>query len=190
MTVSIIQGDCREVLAGLESDSFHACVTDAPYELNFMGRSWDRTGVAFRPETWAAVHRVLKPGGHLLAFGGTRTYHRLACAIEDAGFEVRDTIMWIYGSGFPKSLDVGKAIDRKRDDDGDWRVVGMWLRQQREARGLKQKQVAALWPSETGGLTGCVANWELDSTARSGTSGKVLKSSSTSATIWMLKSGV
>lgn len=77
-----------------------------------MGRRWDATGVAFDPGTWAAVLRVLKPGGHLLAFGGSRTYHRMACAVEDAGFEVRDQIMWVYASGFPKSLDVGKAIDR------------------------------------------------------------------------------
>ena len=101
------------MLATLEPDSFDACCTDPPYGLGFMSRHWDvPDNVAFRPETWAAVYRVLKPGAHLLAFGGTRTYHRLACAIEDAGFEIRDSIMWLYGSGFPKSLDVSKAIDR------------------------------------------------------------------------------
>jgi DNA modification methylase len=78
----------------------------------FMGKAWDGGDVAFRPETWAEVLRVLKPGGHLLAFGGTRTWHRLACAIEDAGFEIRDTVAWLYGSGFPKSHDVSKAIDK------------------------------------------------------------------------------
>jgi len=78
----------------------------------FMGKAWDGGDVAMRPETWAEVLRVLKPGAHLLAFGGTRTYHRICCAIEDAGFEIRDCIMWIYGSGFPKSLDVSKAIDK------------------------------------------------------------------------------
>ena len=77
-----------------------------------MCKSWDSRGVSFQPETWAAVYRVLKPGAHLLAFGGTRTYHRIACAIEDAGFEIRDCIMWLYGTGFPKSLDVSKAIDK------------------------------------------------------------------------------
>jgi hypothetical protein len=77
----------------------------------FMGKDWDGTGVAFNPETWIAVSRVLKPGGHLLACGGTRTFHRLTCAIEDAGFEIRDCLSWLYGSGFPKSLDVSKAID-------------------------------------------------------------------------------
>ena len=78
----------------------------------FMGKTWDGGGVAFDPDTWRAVLRVLKPGAHLLAFGGTRTAHRMTCAIEDAGFEVRDTLCWLYGSGFPKSLDVSKAIDR------------------------------------------------------------------------------
>ena len=78
----------------------------------FMGKVWDGGDVAFRPETWRAVYRVLKPGAHLVACGGTRTYHRMACAIEDAGFEIRDTISWLYGSGFPKSHDVSKSIDR------------------------------------------------------------------------------
>jgi hypothetical protein len=108
----IIHGDCREVLAGLDAESVDAIVTDPPYELGFMGKAWDASGVAFQVETWQAVLRVLKPGGHLLAFGGTRTYHRMTCAIEDAGFEVRDCLQWIYGSGFPKSLDVSKAIDK------------------------------------------------------------------------------
>jgi site-specific DNA-methyltransferase (adenine-specific) len=78
----------------------------------FMGKTWDGGNIAFRTELWAEVRRVLKPGGHLVAFSGTRTYHRMACAIEDAGFEVRDMIAWCYGSGFPKSLDVSKAIDK------------------------------------------------------------------------------
>jgi site-specific DNA-methyltransferase (adenine-specific) len=77
-----------------------------------MGKTWDSTGIAYNLEVWTQCLRVLKPGGHLLAFGGSRTYHRLACAIEDAGFEIRDQIMWVYGSGFPKSLDVSKAIDK------------------------------------------------------------------------------
>jgi site-specific DNA-methyltransferase (adenine-specific) len=92
--------------------SVDAVVTDPPYELGFMGKSWDATGVAYKVEVWKECLRVLKPGGHLLAFGGSRTYHRLACAVEDAGFEIRDQIMWVYGSGFPKSLDVSKAIDK------------------------------------------------------------------------------
>ena len=105
-------GDCREMLGTLPDASVDAVVTDPPYELGFMGKGWDRSGIAFDPWTWFMVMRVLKPGGHLLAFGGSRTYHRMACAIEDAGFEIRDQIMWIYGSGFPKSLDISKAIDK------------------------------------------------------------------------------
>jgi site-specific DNA-methyltransferase (adenine-specific) len=105
-------GDSRERLADLADGSIDAVVTDPPYELGFMGKSWDASGVAYDVALWAEVLRVLKPGGHLLAFGGTRTYHRMAVAIEDAGFEIRDSIHWLYGSGFPKSLDVSKAIDK------------------------------------------------------------------------------
>lgn len=96
----------------MDANSIDAVVTDPPYELSFMGKKWDGTGIAFDPATWAAAYRVLKPGGHLIAFGGSRTYHRIACAIEDAGFEIRDSLMWIYGTGFPKSHDVSKAIDK------------------------------------------------------------------------------
>jgi len=110
--MTLHHGDCREVMADMESNSIDAIVTDPPYELGFMGKKWDSSGVAYDPLLWAEALRVLKPGGHLLAFGGTRTYHRMACAIEDAGFEIRDSIHWIYGSGFPKSLDVSKAIDK------------------------------------------------------------------------------
>jgi site-specific DNA-methyltransferase (adenine-specific) len=109
---TIYHGDCLTVLAELPDASVDAVVTDPPYELGFMGKGWDASGIAYRVDLWAEALRVLKPGGHLLAFGGTRTWHRLACAIEDAGFEVRDSIAWMYGSGFPKSLDVSKAIDK------------------------------------------------------------------------------
>lgn len=142
MSMRLLTGDCRAVLPTLPENSVDAIVCDPPYELTsarpggrseatrgavmggFMGMRWDGTGVAFDPATWAAALRVLKPGGHLLAFGGTRTFHRIACAIEDAGFELRDTVLnlherdcpwlmaWCYGSGFPKSLDVSKAIDK------------------------------------------------------------------------------
>jgi DNA modification methylase len=114
--VTLYHGDNRAVLANMDSDSIDSCVTDPPYELGFMGKGWDGSGIAYDVELWVEVWRVLKPGGHLLAFGGTRTWHRLAVAIEDAGFEVRDSMAWLYGSGFPKSLDVSKAIDKKRDD--------------------------------------------------------------------------
>ena len=113
MNVQLHLGDCLSVLAGLPENSIDTCITDPPYELGFMGKKWDSSGIAFQPETWQAVYRVLKPGAILLAFGGTRTYHRLVCAIEDAGFEIRDTIAWVYGSGFPKSYDISKGIDKK-----------------------------------------------------------------------------
>jgi len=108
----ITHADCLDWLPTLEAESADSCVTDPPYELGFMGKAWDRQGIAVNVEMWEQVFRVLKPGAHLLAFGGTRTYHRLVCAIEDAGFEIRDSIAWLYGQGFPKSLDVSKAIDR------------------------------------------------------------------------------
>ena len=133
----LYQGDSREVLLFLEPERFTACVCDPPYHLTQTSRkgsprttirkhllaardsapeaSWARPDggdTAFQPEFWAEVLRVLKPGAMLLAFGGTRTYHRLTCAIEDAGFEVRDCLMWLYGSGFPKSLDISKALDK------------------------------------------------------------------------------
>lgn len=103
MTATIHLGDCREIIATLDDNSIDAIVTDPPYELGFMGKKWDNTGIAYDVQLWTQCLRVLKPGGHLLAFGGTRTYHRMASAIEDAGFEVRDSIHWLYGSGFPKS---------------------------------------------------------------------------------------
>lgn len=153
-------GDSLKVLKDIPSNSVHSIVCDPPYELGFMGKGWDKSGIANNVELWKEALRVLKPGGHLLAFSGSRTYHRMVCAIEDAGFEVRDQIMWLYGSGFPKSLDVSKAIDKARDDSADGLMVGAWLKARRESRGLKQKDVASLWPSASGGLTGCVANWE------------------------------
>ena len=108
-------GNCLEVLKMMIEDEVFvdSIVTDPPYELGFMGRSWDSTGIAFQKETWELCFKVLKPGGHLLAFSGSRTYHRMAVAIEDAGFEIRDQVMWLYGSGFPKSMNVGKIIDKK-----------------------------------------------------------------------------
>ena len=110
MTYQLHLGDCLEVLAGLPDNSVDSIVTDPPYGLSFMGKKWDYDvpSVAI----WEQCLRVLKPGGHLLAFAGTRTQHRMAVRIEDAGFEIRDMIAWVYGSGFPKSLDVSKAIDK------------------------------------------------------------------------------
>lgn len=127
-SVRVFHGDCIEVLnydelgydyrlgygttRAFPDNSVDAVITDPPYELGFMGKQWDGSGIAFDVELWRECLRVLKPGGHLLAFGGSRTWHRMACAIEDAGFELRDSIAWLYGSGFPKSLDVSKAIDK------------------------------------------------------------------------------
>lgn len=108
----IIQGDCLVEMKRLPDESIDAIVTDPPYELAFMGKKWDASGIAYNVDMWGECLRVLKPGGHLLAFGGSRTYHRMACAIEDAGFEIRDSIHWVYGSGFPKSLDISKALDK------------------------------------------------------------------------------
>jgi len=106
--MELLHGDCRTMLKQLPDASVDSIVTDPPYELGFMGKSWDSTGVAYDVTVWQECLRVLKPGGHLLAFGGSRTYHRLAVAIEDAGFQIRDQIMWVYGSGFPKSHNIGK----------------------------------------------------------------------------------
>ena len=103
-------GDCLEVLKTMADSSVHSIVTDPPYGLKFMGKKWDCDVPCV--EVWEQCLRVLKPGGHLLAFAGTRTQHRMAARIEDAGFEIRDMIAWVYGSGFPKSLDVSKAIDK------------------------------------------------------------------------------
>jgi hypothetical protein len=109
----ILRGDCISMMQlFIPDESVDAVVCDPPYELGFMGKGWDSTGIANSVEMWREALRVLKPGGHLLAFSGSRTYHRMTCAIEDAGFEVRDQMMWIYGSGFPKSSDVSKAIDK------------------------------------------------------------------------------
>ncbi len=118
----IYTGDCLEELKKIPGDSIDAIVTDPPYELGFMGKSWDSTGIANDVDMWKECLRVLKPGGHLLSFGGTRTYHRMASAIEDAGFEIRDMIEWVYGSGFPKSLNIGKAVDKIQGNERE--VVG------------------------------------------------------------------
>ena len=108
-SATLYRGDCLDVLASMEPGSVDAIVCDPPYGLGFMGKKWD----ALPPgEDWArACLRVLSPGGHLVAFGGTRTVHRLACALEDAGLEIRDTVAWVQFQGFPKSLDVSKAIE-------------------------------------------------------------------------------
>lgn len=117
MSVRILEGDCLFVMPTLDENSVDAVICDPPYGLKFMGKEWDH-GIPGTP-FWEAARRVSKPGAYLLAFGGTRTHHRLMVAIEDAGWEIRDVLMWLYGSGFPKSMDVSKAIDKEA---GHWRV--------------------------------------------------------------------
>ena len=114
---NLFEGNCLEVMATMAENSIDSIVTDPPYELGFMGKSWDSSGIAFNVEVWQEALRILKPGGHLLAFSGSRTYHRMAVAIEDAGFEIRDQIMWIYGSGFPKSHNISKTLDKSENKE-------------------------------------------------------------------------
>lgn len=136
---TLYQGKMQEVLSTFEKASIDSIVCDPPYELNFMGKGWDNQGIAFQPDTWKHCYDVLKPGGYLLAFGGSRTFHRIACAIEDAGFEIRDCIMWLYGSGFPKSQNIGLAIDKKlglqgQRGIGGFNVGGIQEQQNRKAK--------------------------------------------------------
>lgn len=142
--MSVLNMDCVEGMRLFPDAYFDSIVTDPPYELGFMGKAWDASGIANNVEMWREALRVLKPGGHLLAFSGSRTYHRMVCAIEDAGFEIRDQIMWVYGSGFPKSLDVSKAIDKARTEDREpVRVVCRALRAAMDTRGLKSRDLVA-----------------------------------------------
>jgi hypothetical protein len=154
MTHTLHLGDCREVLATMCDNSIDAIVCDPPYELGFMGKAWDASGIAYDVTVWQQCLRVLKPGGHLIAFGGSRTYHRLAVAIEDSGFEIRDQIQWIYGSGFPKSLDVSKAMDRQRHDRAQVLEVTAWIRSARDASGLSNAQIDAAF-----GFAGMAGHW-------------------------------
>jgi DNA modification methylase len=154
---TLLLGDCLDKLKELDDNSIDSIVSDPPYGLSFMGKKWDYDVPS--QAIWQECMRVLKPGGHLLSFAGSRTYHRMAVRIEDAGFEIRDQIMWVYGSGFPKSHNIGKAVDKKGGQSIGW--FGQWLRDWREENNITQKEIAKLFPSKTGGLTGCVANWEL-----------------------------
>jgi DNA modification methylase len=119
-TYKIINNDCLDAMRLIESNSIDSIVTDPPYGLSFMGKKWDHgvPGIEF----WIEALRILKPGGHLLAFGGARTYHRLACAIEDAGFEIRDCVMWLYATGMPHSMNMSKEIDKRLGAERD--IIG------------------------------------------------------------------
>ena len=175
VSVAVHHGDSRDVLKSLADASIDSCVTDPPYALvsigkrfgkegaapaksegasgvyrrasaGFMGQQWDTGETAFDPDFWREVYRVLKPGAHVVAFSATRTYHRLACAIEDAGFEIRDMVAWLYGSGFPKSHDVAKGIQKRRtEDEGAVRAVCRAIRARMDAAGLKSRDLTALF---------------------------------------------
>jgi DNA modification methylase len=133
--VALYRANCRTVLAQLEPGSVDAVVTDPPYEIRVHDQDWDATGIAFDPDVWRACLRVLKPGGHLLAFGHPRTYHRLAGAIETAGWRVRDSIHWIYGQGQPHGSAIGPALARRRDDRAEILTVTRALAAARDAAG-------------------------------------------------------
>jgi len=153
----LMLGDNIQSLKKLPDNSIDSVVTDPPYGLSFMNKIWDHDVPSV--DFWKEVYRVLKPGGHVLSFGGTRTYHRMVVNIEDAGFEIRDQIMWLYGSGFPKSHNIGKAIDKRGGESIGW--FGEWLVNWRKENNIPQSKIAELFPSKSGGLTGCVSNWEL-----------------------------
>lgn len=162
--VTLHHGDCIEVMKSLLDESVDSIVTDPPYGLGFMGKAWDDLPPSL---PWALeCLRVLKPGGYLLAFGGTRTWHRLAVAVEDAGFEIRDSIAWLYGSGFPKSMDVSKAIDKAAGAERE--VVSVGAPVKRMIPGADQNKTAS-WikdngreyvPSETVAATDEAKQWE------------------------------
>ena len=136
MKYQILQGDNRDTLKTLADNSIDAIVTDPPYGIDFLGKSWDANTGAL--ETYQECLRVLKPGGHILAFSAARTYHYLAVTLEQAGFEIRDQIMWIYSSGFPKSQDIGKQLDKK-EIANDWAGWGSALKPAHEPIALARK---------------------------------------------------
>jgi DNA modification methylase len=157
--VTLWHGDCLDVLRELPDASVDSVVTDPPYALEFMGSTWDGWSSPKAFQEWCGLWateclRVLKPGGHMVAFGGSRTWHRLAAAVEDAGFEIRDSIAWLHGQGFPKSLDVSKAIDKVRDDRSAILRVTGWLAEQRDRAGWTNRQI-----DEAFGFNGMAGHW-------------------------------
>ena len=148
--ITIYNGDCRDVLPHI--DPVETCITDPPYGLAFMGKAWDHA--VPDAEYWRLVNDAVLPGGMLLAFGGTRLWHWLAVGIEEAGWEIRDTLMWMYGSGFPKSLDIGKAIDKQRHDRGDVLLVTGWIASARDAAGITNRDIDAVF-----GFAGMAGHW-------------------------------
>jgi DNA modification methylase len=143
--VTLHLGDSLDVLPTLPDASVDAVVCDPPYEIGIAGRDWDRSGIAYSVDLWRECLRVLKPGGHLLSFGAPRTYHRMACAVEDAGFRIVDQLDWIYTHGKPKGTDLARAIDRHRDDREQVLQVTAWLAAARDAAGWTNRRIDALW---------------------------------------------
>jgi len=160
--IDLRQGDCLEVMRTLPDNSVHACVTDPPYGLAFMGKKWDYDVPT--EDVWREVLRILKPGGFLLSFSGTRTYHRMTVRIEDAGFEIRDMIQWLYGSGFPKSHDISKAIDREAGAERE--VIGQHERSNLRKNGAGFRNLPSLADESRGTIeltapaTDAAKQWE------------------------------
>lgn len=154
-------GDCLAVLRTMADSSIDSIVTDPPYGLSFMGKKWDYDVPSV--EVWAECLRVSKPGGHLLAFAGTRTQHRMAVRIEDAGFEIRDMIAWVYGSGFPKSLDVSKAIDKAAPRAGMFDAFAAHFSERWESSGLRRAEVFPHFPhyKNADSIKAQISNWKL-----------------------------
>lgn len=155
----LFHGSNKDILPTLPDAFYDSVVTDPPYELGFMGKGWDSSGIAYDVGMWRECWRVLKPGGYLLAFGGTRTWHRIAIAIEDAGFEIRDSIAWMYGSGFPKSMDVSKAIDKAAGAEREVVGPGRW----NHVKGTADQSGALIRPGnkhdETAPATDAARDW-------------------------------
>lgn len=148
--VTLHLGNALGILPTLPAASVDAIVTDPPYEIGIASRDWDRSGIAYNVALWTECLRVLKPGGHLVSFGAPRTYHRMACAVEDAGFHVIDQLDWIYTHGKPKGTDLARAIDRRRDDREQVLQVTAWLKAARDSAGRTNRDLNRFlgWPDD------------------------------------------
>lgn len=144
--VTLYRGDCREVMASLPDNLVDAIDTDPPYELGFMGKGWDSSGIAYDPTVWGEALRVLKPGGHALVFGGTRRWHRIAVAVDDAGFEIRDSFAWLHGQGVPE-------VDGRGEIDRQGERIRRRGRRRLEGRHQHAGRTNALWTRAEGGRT-------------------------------------